>query len=416
MENRREWLKRVPVSLAASLALGGITPLTESAQAIEDPTLGTEQEASYVIFIDSADGNKIKAKNGRTGNIDYSGTDAATVMQNAISALNATGGVVFIKEGAYDVATPLTWTQDKTLILRGMGMFGTILNWTGGAGSVLNFDPGSFVQFHGIVLEDFQVLVAGCTNITAVSLNRADMAYLKGIFARSTGGGANSFGFYTDLVGNHSLVMVDCRSSNFDVGYKIHTDHVFMARCQAAYGSKGYWFASAGAEIAGVNLTTYHQSNGPDSVGFHIDWGAGAGQLTLISPFSENQAGGSYAPTDYKIQVGHENTNVVLVCPDAARKPPVINVVGSTNNLQCIGRYFRNLGTATFSGDRKTKTFTIAHGLATTPRKYFALKAAPNLPVIDYLTADSKNISVNFTTAPNNSSKNNVVLVWDAEI
>ncbi|HKM77550.1 MAG TPA: hypothetical protein VJZ03_00615, partial [Candidatus Bathyarchaeia archaeon] len=49
--------------------------------------LRTEQAASYVIFIDTTDSNMIKARNGTTGKIDYSGTDASTIISDAISAL-----------------------------------------------------------------------------------------------------------------------------------------------------------------------------------------------------------------------------------------------------------------------------------------------------------------------------------------
>lgn len=53
------------------------------------PTMGGagltgEQSASYIIF---KDGTTIKAKNGSTGGIDFSGTDAATVIQNTLDAL-----------------------------------------------------------------------------------------------------------------------------------------------------------------------------------------------------------------------------------------------------------------------------------------------------------------------------------------
>jgi parallel beta-helix repeat protein len=54
--------------------------------------------ASYIIFID---GTTIKARNGQTGAIEFSGTDASTVIQQAINALGTSGGRVFIKAGTY---------------------------------------------------------------------------------------------------------------------------------------------------------------------------------------------------------------------------------------------------------------------------------------------------------------------------
>lgn len=54
--------------------------------------------ASYIIYIDS-DTNTIKAKNGTTGAIDYSGSDAATVIQDTLNALTS-GGSVFIRKAS----------------------------------------------------------------------------------------------------------------------------------------------------------------------------------------------------------------------------------------------------------------------------------------------------------------------------
>lgn len=43
----------------------------------------------------------IKAKNGITGKIDFSGTDAAAVLQRAIDALSGTGGSILLAQGTY---------------------------------------------------------------------------------------------------------------------------------------------------------------------------------------------------------------------------------------------------------------------------------------------------------------------------
>jgi len=49
------------------------------------------EESSYIIFKKDGD---IFARNGDSGNIEFSGTDAATVIQDAINALGANGGVI----------------------------------------------------------------------------------------------------------------------------------------------------------------------------------------------------------------------------------------------------------------------------------------------------------------------------------
>jgi len=56
--------------------------------------------ASYIIY--SGSDGLYWARNGHTGLINYSGSDAATVIQNAINAL-PNGGRIFIKEGTYTI-------------------------------------------------------------------------------------------------------------------------------------------------------------------------------------------------------------------------------------------------------------------------------------------------------------------------
>jgi parallel beta-helix repeat protein len=61
---------------------------------------------NYLIFTDGI-GN-VFAKNGRTGQIEFQGSDAATVIQQAINALPADGGRIFFKEGTFEVSSTIT--------------------------------------------------------------------------------------------------------------------------------------------------------------------------------------------------------------------------------------------------------------------------------------------------------------------
>jgi hypothetical protein len=72
-----------------------------SARISLDPT----QSASYIIFQDEG---MVKAKNGLTGEIEFSDSDAATVIQQAIDALPE--GQIFIREGLYRLSAGITVT------------------------------------------------------------------------------------------------------------------------------------------------------------------------------------------------------------------------------------------------------------------------------------------------------------------
>lgn len=82
-----------------------------------------EQTASYIIF---KDGSTYYAKNGFTGQIDYSGTDASLVINNAINAVsNYTGGLIYIKAGYYYLSD--TIVLKKFVGLKGEGARSTRL-------------------------------------------------------------------------------------------------------------------------------------------------------------------------------------------------------------------------------------------------------------------------------------------------
>jgi len=86
---------------------------------------------SYVIFIDASDGNTIKARNGTTGKIDHSDTDATTVINNAINALGTTGGKLFLREGTYSIGDAILISSKTSLVGSGRG---TVLQFDGGTG------------------------------------------------------------------------------------------------------------------------------------------------------------------------------------------------------------------------------------------------------------------------------------------
>jgi hypothetical protein len=62
------------------------------------------KSANYIIFYNSTAG-LYEALNGTTGKVDYNGTDATTVIQNAIN--NTTKGKILLKNGVYVLSNPL---------------------------------------------------------------------------------------------------------------------------------------------------------------------------------------------------------------------------------------------------------------------------------------------------------------------
>jgi len=70
-----------------------------------------KSSASYIIW---TDGTTVYAMNGSTGEIDYSGTDASSVIQNV---LDNTSGVVFMKNGLYLLNKAIEIKNDGTMLV-----------------------------------------------------------------------------------------------------------------------------------------------------------------------------------------------------------------------------------------------------------------------------------------------------------
>lgn len=105
---------------------GGLIPSSQLGGAAISP-------ASYTIY---KDGTTIKAVNGTTGVVDYSGTDASTVIQSAIS-----GGKIFIKAGTYTLTIPVV-IANSNISIYGEGQGITIIQ----ADNVVAFDTTAFFK------------------------------------------------------------------------------------------------------------------------------------------------------------------------------------------------------------------------------------------------------------------------------
>lgn len=96
-----------------------------------------EQEMPYSYFI-SRVGNTIYAKSGTKG-IDYSGTDASTVIQSAIDAISLTGGKILFKVATYDLSSTLTILTDNIRLegeTRARTTKGVLFNYTGSSNCI----------------------------------------------------------------------------------------------------------------------------------------------------------------------------------------------------------------------------------------------------------------------------------------
>jgi len=122
-------------------------------------------EASYLIFINPSDG-LVKAKNGLTGVIDFSGSDAATVIQ---AAINASDGTMMLKGDLGTLSVPLTLPSGRSnLIFEGNGRNKTRIT------APLNQRAFNFV---GVLTQRFIVF----RDMTVISNGPTDALYFEGV-------------------------------------------------------------------------------------------------------------------------------------------------------------------------------------------------------------------------------------------
>ena len=93
-------------------------------------TTQTTNGPSYIIFVDPVDPGMIKAKNGITGKIDFSGTDAAAVIQKTLDSLK-NGGQILLAGGTYPISSTIQIRSENT-VFSGTGK-GTVLRMINGA-------------------------------------------------------------------------------------------------------------------------------------------------------------------------------------------------------------------------------------------------------------------------------------------
>jgi len=127
---KRKWLRiAVLVALLVTMFAAGFFAGRAAAQRAQTQVLITPhsftEPYNYIVFCDDTNGDGIcditYAKNGRTGAIEFNGTNAGAVIQSAVN----NGGDVFIKTGVYNINSVIKLKSDTRLIGEG----GTLLSF-----------------------------------------------------------------------------------------------------------------------------------------------------------------------------------------------------------------------------------------------------------------------------------------------
>jgi hypothetical protein len=370
----------------------------------------------YSFLIENR-GNLIVAQDSR-GRIRFSGTDAASVIQSAINALTS-GGKIFIKRGTYTINSTLTIPTTPGLKLEIEGEEGTILQHTAGTlDSMLDALATEYIQGDNaqiIILRNlsfkFQTKDA---NSIGLDLQYITPSILENVSVKNINSTKQGTGIKLYPVGNPGGAVwnrVSC--FNFGTNFYLGFDHL-IGNFLFSQDPSNYHFQLQGNLITLIHPHAFLSAeNATSALRFGIN-GYRQG-IVLINPNVEKNANGTKV-IDYYAGYGYKAYVYNLTASSGFTDP----IIGSEDLpyvkfINCPLFVTQNGGTATFSGNGSTKTFTIAHGLASAPSKVLVTAGSDAAKGDFYATADATNITVTYGTAPP-SGTNNVVLYWYAEV
>lgn len=248
---------------------------------------------SYIV---SVDGSTYYAKNGTSGAIDYSGTNASYIFNSVFSNLPSTGGSISVGIGTFEINAPLVWVGEtsippsKTLMVIGQGRWATVFKATADI-NMFEVSNGASVGFehfyidmnskngNGIVGLDtgstsdrsFQKSIINDIEIRGVVDGYWGMwlrnIYITNtwdnIYIRSAGGGiyidCDSVGYGNNHFGN---IMVSLFGTN-DIGVKLLKNNVSMSlnswdRLHIDGGDSAGATYNLGLEIDGSNYNSFN--------------------------------------------------------------------------------------------------------------------------------------------------------------
>jgi len=417
---------------------------------------------SYIIF--QEDG-LVKAKNGLTGKIDFSGTDASTVIQSALNALtpNRTWKEKVLLKGNFVINSPISVPSYTILETFGRIKLADQANcymlknsdfangnidieilggvWDGnGVNQTRNPVTGGYwghpLYFRNVSKLKVKDILIQNPNAWCLRVQQASDVYLHNISLSCPGDTKNEDGI--DILGPASNIIVDGvfgvtkdntialfpdadASYPWSEGVKGNISNVIISNVSVKdvpYELIRFYSGSNAYSVTSVSIS--------DVVGYNVGGLIGSYGSCVVYRCAFNGAvlflGYSrslfYFERDMLYDFNLENILAYGKSPSGWGSTASLIRPSMKNVRLQIGDtfyYSDKTGTATFSGDGTTTQFTIPHGLAGTPKVANVTPASSDAKGSFYVTTDATNIYVNYATAPP-AGTNNVVLYWSVSM
>jgi len=407
--------------------------------------------ASYIIW---KDGSTIYATNGTTGLIDYSRTNASAVIQYAIDNLPSSSSVIYIKGGEYilDIKTsPYTGLYEAIEINKTATITGeygkTILKLKDGIDIGTDDVCVFYISADNVVISNLK--------IDANYANYVSANYMQGIFHRSGNYLQIRHNIITGVKG-YSAIYGDAPNTQHEIidsnyillpngqnGISLHngathsiiTNNIITSLTSATSGeyigvgifldtvdhciiSNNYIFKPNLAGIRAYDTVTYCEITNniiykgvTNAKGIWLqgkDATTGSNYNTIKNNIIDS--------IDYGVYIdSYSNNNTI-------KNNEFYNIVGisdsgTDNNFRNnIGYTTENSGTSEITGDGTNTSFSISHGLATTPSQVLVTPTNSSMASATWWvsTKSSTTFTITFSTAPSNGDK--LSFDWYAEV
>ena len=364
-------------------------------------------------------------------------TDHASVIQSAIDYLE-NGGKIYISHGTYTINNTIKLKDYITV--NGSG-YSTLLKLEdqSNCNVIENFDKtngNSHIKIFNIRIDANNTNQDPNSVVRGISLTNCGNVEIGGVIITNT----TRHGIYCS--GCYDVIIHDNYLYNIGINNISGGDGIALSNCYRTIVSRniientndagilvsGIWASSAISNNFVMNAYTGNiwiesgryititgnicwKNNNSSFGGIHISWDGTNRNNNIIA--SGNIIYGCY----YGIRVIYTDdsrfVNNTIISPITS---PVytsnINNVIIRNN---IGYVTENFGQYVTSGDGTTTQFSIPHGLVSTPNNVVVTPCSADAMGSMYVTVDSTNIYVNYSTAPP-AGTNNVCLYWEAEI
>ena len=383
-----------------------------------------ENTADYVIY--QEDG-VVYAKNGKTGEVEFKGTDTADIMNSIITA-NPNGVYIHIKAGTYNGSTYVDVPSNTTI--SGDSMTSTILQfglrpynvgwrienleiYNPSNGTALIFDQWSN---RGVVNN---VFIYDATTAVDISADTWGFNFFYNLWIDSSDSTVQRTAF--------TLSGTPYHYNNVFVGLKIR--NIYDAGKMRQFSSLfGHLLVEHGTNplviVGGDNVISNFYTEVMTNGGLTI----GSGHSVMLSPrigsnskiTIDNPIAGTQWAKYIKITlpdidstsslVINGDQNYIEAMYDDAQRV-IDNGTGNTIKVIFGGQ---NSSTVTFTGDGSTTTFSVAHGLVAQPSKYFMQALNDLAKNYSTFSADATYLYVNFSSAPPSGST--LSYYWYAEV